>query len=211
MFGSTSAFCVFVLFSFFFPRVLEKRGYCSLNSNRKCWLFCSKQCISVLFMDPQIPLFSNFFIKNGSHGTIYTFKNYFATMFSVFSFQFQQNKFYPNRPIELLSKVITFFFSRITNIHEESTLWRIVSSIRGSTHYKKHNRIVKHINLLIVKKYTRECASWSSHTLTMINLIQASPWSQVLFNLFKIHDRIRIKWLNFLLPITTKLNNLGGG
>ena len=39
-----------------------------------------------LFTDPQISLFSNFFIKNGSHGTIYTFKNYFATMF--FSFQF---------------------------------------------------------------------------------------------------------------------------
>ena len=52
-------------------------------------------------MDPQITLFSNFFIKNGSHGTIYTFKNYFATVFSVFSFQFQQNKFYPNRPIEV--------------------------------------------------------------------------------------------------------------
>ena len=37
-------------------------------------------------MDPQISLFSNFFIKNGSHGTIYTFKNYFTTVF--FSFQF---------------------------------------------------------------------------------------------------------------------------
>ena len=31
----------------------------------------------------QITLFSNFFIKNGSHNTIYTFKNYFATVFSV--------------------------------------------------------------------------------------------------------------------------------
>ena len=40
--------------------------------------------------DPQTSLFSNIFIKNGSHGTIHTFKNYFATMFSVFSFQ--QNK-----------------------------------------------------------------------------------------------------------------------
>ena len=27
-------------------------------------------------------------IKNGFHDTIYTFKNYFATVFSVFSFQF---------------------------------------------------------------------------------------------------------------------------
>ena len=89
----------FLIFFFFFSRILEKRGYCSLNSNRKCWLFYRKQCISVLFMDPQILLFSNFFIKNRSHGTIYTFKNYFATVFLVFSFQFQQNKFYPNRPL----------------------------------------------------------------------------------------------------------------
>ena len=37
-------------------------------------------------MDPQISLFSNFFIKSGSHGTIHTFKNYFATVFSVFNF-----------------------------------------------------------------------------------------------------------------------------
>ena len=34
--------------------------------------------------DPQ-PLYSEKNIKNGSHGTIYTFKNYFATVFSVFS------------------------------------------------------------------------------------------------------------------------------
>ena len=33
--------------------------------------------------DPQISLFSNFFIKNGSHDTIHTFKNYFITVFSV--------------------------------------------------------------------------------------------------------------------------------
>ena len=31
-------------------------------------------------------IFYQFFIKNGSHGTIYTFKNYFTTVFSVFSF-----------------------------------------------------------------------------------------------------------------------------
>ena len=43
--------------------------------------------------DLQTLLFSNFFIKNESHGTIYTFKNYFAIVFSVFSFQ--QNKLYP--------------------------------------------------------------------------------------------------------------------
>ena len=35
--------------------------------------------------------FSNFFFKIRSHGTIHTFKNYFAIVFSVFS-----NKQYPN-------------------------------------------------------------------------------------------------------------------
>ena len=40
-------------------------------------------------------------IKNGSHDTIYTFKNYFATVFSVFSFQFSvfsNNKLNSNGP-----------------------------------------------------------------------------------------------------------------
>ena len=36
-------------------------------------------------------------IKNGSYGTIHTFKNYFTTIFLVFSFQ--QNKLYLNRPL----------------------------------------------------------------------------------------------------------------
>ena len=57
--------------------------------NRKVWLFnpFSSTCGSrALFTDLQILLFSNFFIKNRSHGIIYTFKNYFVTVF--FSFQF---------------------------------------------------------------------------------------------------------------------------
>ena len=48
--------------------------------------FHSEQCIRALFTDPQITLFSNFFIKNGFHGTIHVFKNYFAIVFLVFSF-----------------------------------------------------------------------------------------------------------------------------
>ena len=35
--------------------------------------------------DPQTLLSINFFIKNEFHGTIHTFKNYFAIVFSVFS------------------------------------------------------------------------------------------------------------------------------
>ena len=41
---------------------------------------------------PQITLFNNFFIKNRSHSTIYTFKNYFATVLSVSVFSFKKNK-----------------------------------------------------------------------------------------------------------------------
>ena len=41
---------------------------------------------------PQTSFFNKTFIKNGFHGTIHTFKNYFATVF----FSFQQNKRYPN-------------------------------------------------------------------------------------------------------------------
>ena len=58
-----------------------------------------EQCICVLFTIPQITLFSNFFIKNGSHNTIYTFKNYFVTVFSVLVFNFSKNKLNPNTPI----------------------------------------------------------------------------------------------------------------
>ena len=60
---------------------------------------------------PQTSLFSNFFIKNGSHGTSHTFKNYFVTMFSIFSFQFQQNKLYPNGPLN------TYFIYFLTSLY----------------------------------------------------------------------------------------------
>ena len=43
---------------------------------------------------PQTSFFSQTFIKNESHGTIHTFKIYFATVCSIFN-----NKRYPNRPL----------------------------------------------------------------------------------------------------------------
>ena len=57
--------------------------------------------------DPQISLFSNFFIKNESHDTIHAFKNYFVTVFSVFSFSI--NKFNPNGPYISHSCLVFFF------------------------------------------------------------------------------------------------------
>ena len=74
----------FPLFFFFF--FFQPHDFSPLYSAP---VYCSR--------DPQTLLFGNFFIKNGSHGTIHTFKNYFSTVFSVFSFQ--QNKLYPNGPL----------------------------------------------------------------------------------------------------------------
>ena len=59
------------------------------NFSWKVWLFNRflATCGSyALFTDPQISLFNNFFIKNGFYSTIYTFKNYFATVFFCFQF-----------------------------------------------------------------------------------------------------------------------------
>ena len=49
-------------------------------------------------------------IKNGSHDTFHTFKNYFVTVFSVFSFS--NNKLNPNEPYRLTiwSTRSVFFF-----------------------------------------------------------------------------------------------------
>ena len=83
-FGYTSAanICVSRFFFFFFG----KARFCCCFQFSVGPMYCS--------WDPQTSLFSNFFIKNGSYGTIYIFKNYFTIVFSVFSFQ--QNKRYPN-------------------------------------------------------------------------------------------------------------------
>ena len=56
-------------------------------------------CVSVsgshvLFIEPTNTFFSKIFIKTGSHNTIHIFKNYFVTVFSVFS-----NKRYLNKPL----------------------------------------------------------------------------------------------------------------
>ena len=75
------------------------------------YFLVSGQCIRALFTVSQITLFSNFFIKNGSHNTIYIFKNYFAIVFSISTkinlilfrysvFNFNKNKLNPNGPME---------------------------------------------------------------------------------------------------------------
>ena len=63
----------FPFFFFFFPAACF--DFSTVNSAP---MHCSRVS--------QILLFSNFFIKNEFHGTIHTFKIYFTTVFSVFSF-----------------------------------------------------------------------------------------------------------------------------
>ena len=106
-FGSDGCICVCIFF-FFFSRVLGQILLLWLLFMHGAWTIAAKFNLSnnfqpisahrALSTDPQISLFCNFFIKNRSHGTIHIFKNYFATVFLIFSFQFQQNKFYSNRP-----------------------------------------------------------------------------------------------------------------
>ena len=67
--------CVLAVFFFFF-----------FFFEPKCLTFFVNSERCALFINLQILLFNNFFIKNGSHSAIYTFKNYFAIVF--FSFQF---------------------------------------------------------------------------------------------------------------------------
>ena len=43
-------------------------------------------------------------IKNESHGTIHTFKNYFVTVFSIFNFN--NNKFNPNGPYVYKTNIV---------------------------------------------------------------------------------------------------------
>ena len=61
--------CSFTLFFFFSTATFD---FSTVNST-------PVHCLRV----SQITIFSNFFIKNEPHNTIYTFKNYFTTVFSV--------------------------------------------------------------------------------------------------------------------------------
>ena len=57
--------------------------------------------VHALFMGLTTILFKKK-IKNGTHSIIHTFKNYFVTVFSVFSFN--KNKLYPNGPVQKKTK-----------------------------------------------------------------------------------------------------------
>ena len=60
--------------------------------------------------DPQTSFFTQTFIKNGSHVTIHTFKNYFTTVFSIFNFK--QNKRYSKQLLLFLVNKCAVFFEK---------------------------------------------------------------------------------------------------
>ena len=93
----TSTFLLHVVLFFFFFFFFQPAIVDFVNCEQR---------ICLLFTVPQIILFSNFFIKNGSHNTIYTFKNYFATVFLVSVFSFSKNKLNPNTPYVDIAKYL---------------------------------------------------------------------------------------------------------
>ena len=88
-------FCICILFFFFF---FSSHVSVGLEQFRLLFMHCSWTVAATFDYSPmnstpvhcsrvpQTSIFSQFFIKNGSHGTIHTFKNYFITVFTVFSF-----------------------------------------------------------------------------------------------------------------------------
>ena len=66
------------------------------------WLFFFPQCVNINII--WVHCAETKFTVHGSHSTIHTLKNYFAIVFSVFSFS--KNKLYPNGPLMINEKVV---------------------------------------------------------------------------------------------------------
>ena len=117
-FGYTFEFCVcvFLLFFFFFFLLAAR-----VSEGTKFTVHILFNTVHVLFRYYSHTVYgthSHFiqkkiYIKNRSHGTIHTFKNYFATVFSIFNFS--KNKLYPNGPLVYQSK--RFLFNHLSLLY----------------------------------------------------------------------------------------------
>ena len=95
------------------PTALSTSTHCPAMALSVGPVYCSR--------DPQISLFSNFFIKNEFHSTIHTFKNYFAKVFLVFNFQFSVSVIISSIQTDLTNTIKVFDLEgRI-----EFTRWRV--------------------------------------------------------------------------------------
>ena len=84
------AFCFFFLFFFLhtFQGTSATEEYCSVLFGQVFLTLLSISGPVHCSWTHKFHFFINFFIKNEFHSTIHTLKNYFATVFSVFNFQF---------------------------------------------------------------------------------------------------------------------------
>ena len=127
--SAESCIVFFSLFFFFFffllSRILGRRQ--NLLFMRQISLFTHYSgTVHVLFMGPTSTLLKK--IKNESHNTIHTFKNYFAIVFSVFSFS--NNKFNPNGPNIVF--ILFYFFTQKKKFKKNASGLGWVASQVGS-------------------------------------------------------------------------------
>ena len=73
------------LFIYFGLAAVGNSGYCYEQQPHFSYFFVplSQHWVHALFTGPTNITFQQFFIKNRSHDAIYTFKNYFTTVFSI--------------------------------------------------------------------------------------------------------------------------------
>ena len=94
-------FCTLIFISFVFSllHLVSTCKYCEFGLQKEWCFTCLRLFgwVRALFTRLASKKFNKFFFKIGFHSTIHTFKNYFVTLFSVFS-----NKRYPNRTLVLL-------------------------------------------------------------------------------------------------------------
>ena len=87
-FSLNLVFSSFFFFPFFYVFQGGRRQNLLFTRQMSLFTHCFGT-VYALFMEPTATLLKKY-IKNRSHGTIHTFKNYFAKILSVFSFLFQQ-------------------------------------------------------------------------------------------------------------------------
>ena len=123
-----SAFSSFS-FSFFCCTHFKGQSYClhCLCTVHVLFTYCS--------WDPP-PLYLEKNIKNESYGTIHQFKNYFATVFLIFSFQ--QNKLYPNGPL-----VVTHEWIQFANVLNNLEIYSYTPSKKKKKKEKKNKQNTK--------------------------------------------------------------------
>ena len=107
-------------------------------------------------------------IKNGSHDTIYTFKNYFATVFSVFSFKFsatissiQTDPLYYQigLPWTFIGRNIVFIYSlsviEVNDFFQKLQVKRMQKIVLELCHLSQY---VQHI-IIYCRKQSQDCAT----------------------------------------------------